>query len=165
MSVRTNVSSPFTTNASPITPTKASSSLNPLRLVTTKPRTPTLPSYHSLSPAADTKPAVTISISPTSRYSRATACTKKKIFGPFAGLGRRESNVPPMPTQPVMQISAPMGVNPQFAHLIKPNGQVQQDQSQMQEQQGRELYGEVVRRPDSALHPARGGGSGEVYRF
>ncbi|CZT24643.1 uncharacterized protein RCC_10368 [Ramularia collo-cygni] len=80
--------------------------------------------------------------SPTSRYSRATACTKKKFFGAGGILGR-QSLAPPLPDNPQqqereMEISAPMGVNPQFAHLVQ--------------------------RPDSALHPARSGES-QAYRW
>ncbi|SMQ55963.1 unnamed protein product [Zymoseptoria tritici ST99CH_3D7] len=88
--------------------------------------------------------------SPTSRYSRATACTAKKVRGIFSPW--RNSLAPPLPVNPQqggngeMQISAPMGVNPQFAHLVQGGGG-------------------GLRRPDSALHPSRSGGEGEAWRW
>jgi hypothetical protein len=124
----------------PVTPTKSS---NPFRILTTERRQSLLPSYHTTtsSPASATSPPYPTSnvgkdpVSPTSRYSRATACTKKKVFGVF---GRRDSQAPPLPTSNPVEISAPMGVNPQFAHLVQ--------------------------RPDSALHPSRTGES-EAFRW
>ena len=122
----------------PITPTKSS---NPFRILTTERRQSTLPSYHSSSPKSAASPPYPARdpVSPSSRYSRATACTKKKVFGI---IGRnRQSLAPPLPVntsdRPV-EISAPMGVNPQFAHLVQ--------------------------RPDSALHPSRTGES-DPYRW
>jgi hypothetical protein len=60
----------------------------------------------------------------------------------FGGRNNRQSLAPPLPvnTQPQreMEISAPMGVNPQFAHLVQ--------------------------RPDSALHPSRTGES-QAFRW
>lgn len=123
---------------SPVTPTKSS---NPIRIFTREHRNSTLPSYHTSSPKLDASPPYPSSqpISPSSRYSRATACTKKKVFGI---IGRnRQSEAPPLPINTEstpMQISAPMGVNPQFAHLVQ--------------------------RPDSALHPSRTGES-DPYRW
>lgn len=86
--------------------------------------TPTLPSYRSTSPEA-------LADSPTSKYSRSTWDTRKKIFG----LGRKRDSVgPPLP----INISAPLNVNPQFAHLVQ--------------------------RPDSAMHPSRTT-EGETVRY
>lgn len=120
------------------TPTKSS---NPFRILTTERRNSTLPSYHESSPRSVSSPPYPARdpVSPTSRYSRATACTKKKVFGI---LGRnRDSLAPPLPINVQdrpMEISSPMGVNPQFAHLVQ--------------------------RPDSALHPSRTGES-EAFRW
>ena len=122
----------------PVTPTKSS---NPFRILTTERRQSTLPSYHSSSPKSSESPPYPARdpVSPTSRYSRATACTKKKVFGI---MGRnRNSMAPPLPVNVQdrpMEISSPMGVNPQFAHLVQ--------------------------RPDSALHPSRTGES-DPYRW
>ena len=118
---------------SPITPTKSS---NPFRILTSERRQSLLPSYHttSSSPVSPAKGFQT----PTSRYSRATDCTKKKVFGIFSN---RQSVGPKLPVnvhKKEMEISAPMGVNPQFAHL--------------------------VRRPDSAMHPSRTGES-DAFRW
>lgn len=115
---------------SPVTPTK---SLNPFRFMSRGDRQSTLPSYHERSPGSesDISPVKEDPISPSSKYSRATDCTKKIIFGRSKN---RDSVGPPLP----INISAPMGVNPQFAHLVQ--------------------------RPDSALHPARTGES-EPYRW
>lgn len=116
---------------SPFTPTKSS---NPFRVLTTERRESVLPSYHTASPVSPIRDP----ISPSSKYSRATNCTKKSMFS----FGRsRQSVGPPLPVNvqdKPMEISAPMGVNPQFAHL--------------------------VRRPDSALHPSRTGES-EAFRW
>ncbi|GAB7342210.1 hypothetical protein MBLNU457_g0457t1 [Dothideomycetes sp. NU457] len=125
----------------PYTPTKdPMSSSNPLGIFTAKSDTATLPSYRSYSPVSpirknneETRPD-----SPSSRYSRSTACTKKKIFTSLS-LGqlrraKRESLAPPLP----LNISAPLNRNLQFADWVG---------------------AEKVRRPDSALHPA---GRGEV---
>lgn len=137
------------------------------RILTSRDRTSLLPSYHSTDKNAATPYTTTTTplsppypnsthfasapFSPTSRYSRATACTKKKVFGFMNTMGR-QSVAPPLPVnvhtttgagseggayrEP--EISGPVGVNPQFAHL--------------------------VRRPDSALHPARSG-EGEAFRW
>ena len=105
---------------------------NPLHLFTSERRNSGLPSYTSTSPAAASPPYPRGDpVSPTSRYSRITACSKKKGFGLFGG-ARRDSIAPPLPLNvshcdPV--ISAPLNSNPQFA------------------------------RPDSALHPSRTGES------
>lgn len=119
----------------PITPTKSS---NPFRILTSDRRQSTLPSYHTSSPQSPPYPSRD-PISPSSRYSRATACTKKKVFGIIGK--NRQSLAPPLPVntqdRPI-EISAPMGVNPQFAHLVQ--------------------------RPDSALHPSRTGES-DPYRW
>lgn len=67
-----------------------------------------LPSYHSSSP---------LKVPPTrssSTYSRSTSGEPKRFWGMKK---RPESEVPPMP----LQISAPLNVNPNFAHLVKPN--------------------------------------------
>ncbi|KAK4549711.1 hypothetical protein LTR36_005012 [Oleoguttula mirabilis] len=118
----------------PFTPTKTS---NPFRILTSERRESVLPSYHSASSAA-TSP-VKGPATPTSRYSRATNCTKKKVFGMFGA--DRQSVGPKLPVnvhEREMEISGPMGVNPQFAHLVQ--------------------------RPDSALHPSRTGES-EAFRW
>lgn len=127
----------------PVTPTKSS---NPFRILTTERRQSLLPSYHaaSASPAQPSPPYPQRDpVSPTSRYSRATACTRKQVFGLFGGGNKRESLAPPLPVNPQvqdrpMEISSPMGVNPQFAHLVQ--------------------------RPDSALHPSRTGES-QAFRW
>lgn len=126
----------------PVTPTKSS---NPFRILTSERRQSILPSYHTASstPTAPSPPYPQREpVSPTSRYSRATACTRKKVFGLFGG-NRRDSLAPPLPVNPQqqdrpMEISSPMGVNPQFAHLVQ--------------------------RPDSALHPSRTGES-QAFRW
>ncbi|KAI7250841.1 hypothetical protein KC352_g12763, partial [Hortaea werneckii] len=98
--------------ASPESPDKPS---DPIHVFTTERRPSLLPSYHSSStlssPAKEPQ-------SPTSRYSRATNCTKKKVFGV---LGRaRQSLAPPLPINTrEPEISGPMGVNPQFANLVQ----------------------------------------------
>lgn len=139
-------------NNNPVTPTKSSN--NPFRILTgnntnADHRNSILPSYHtaSSSPAPQGPPSPPYPqrepISPTSRYSRATACTRKKVFGLFSG-NKRDSLAPPLPVNPQvqqnrpMEISSPMGVNPQFAHLVQ--------------------------RPDSALHPSRTGES-QAFRW
>lgn len=119
---------------SPITPTKSS---NPFRILTSERRVSILPSYHTSNSTA-TSP-IKDPISPSSKYSRATNCTKKKVM---SMLGRnRESVGPHLPVNVQdreMEISGPMGCNPQFAHLVQ--------------------------RPDSALHPSRAGES-EAFRW
>ncbi|KAK5127495.1 hypothetical protein LTR85_006834 [Meristemomyces frigidus] len=118
----------------PITPTKSGS---PFRILTSERRESLLPSYHSASSAA-TSP-IKEPVTPTSRYSRATNCTKKKVFGMFGA--NRQSVGPKLPVnvhEREMEISAPRGVNPQFAHLVQ--------------------------RPDSAMHPSRTGES-EAFRW
>ncbi|KAF2153116.1 hypothetical protein K461DRAFT_277919 [Myriangium duriaei CBS 260.36] len=134
---------------SPVTPKRGHKSL---RLVTEAlhsrfdrhPDAPILPSYQaSTSPnlapkqhSPKLRDEEAVPPSPTSRYSRATFCSRKPGFPGFRfpGSRKRESEVPPMPP---LNVSAPLGVNPQFAHLV---------------------------RPDSALHPARSN-EGEPYRF
>lgn len=80
--------------------------------------------------------------SPMSKYSRATFCSRKPGFPGFrfaTSSRRRESEIPPplpLSVRP-LSVSAPLNVNPQFAHLIRPN---------------------------HALHPARSN-EGETYRF
>lgn len=131
---------------SPFSPTKSSS--NPFRFITgnNNNRQSLLPSYHTASSISSPSktPLVTASpmrepVSPSSKYSRATICTKKKLFG---ALGRNRESVglqlPVNVHDRPMEISAPMGVNPQFAHLVQ--------------------------RPDSAMHPSRTGES-EAFRW
>lgn len=135
----------YINNPNPVNPTKSS---NPFRILTTDRRQSILPSYHTASstPAPPSPPYPSREpVSPTSRYSRATACTRKKVFGLFGG-NKRDSLAPPLPVNPhqqqqasgPMEISSPMGVNPQFAHLVQ--------------------------RPDSALHPSRTGES-QAFRW
>ena len=125
----------------PHTPTKSS---NAFHIRTSERRQSVLPSYHTTSPTKfDNVPPYPSKdpISPSSRYSRATACTKKKVFG-MMGKNNRGSLAPPLPVSTQnreIEISPPMGVNPQFAHLVK--------------------------RPDSALHPSRGTGESEAFRW
>ncbi|ORY10857.1 hypothetical protein BCR34DRAFT_337748 [Clohesyomyces aquaticus] len=66
-----------------------------------------LPSYHSSSPLR-----VFGHSRSSSTYSRSTSGETKKPMKK-----KRESSVPRMP----LEISAPLNVNPQFAHLVKPN--------------------------------------------
>ncbi|KAK7190971.1 hypothetical protein DPSP01_009170 [Paraphaeosphaeria sporulosa] len=86
---------------------------NPLRAFRTA-RQSVLPSYHSGSPS---KPAFT---SPghhrrsSSLYSRSTSGQTKRSF--WLKRSNRDSEVPHVP-----EISAPLNVNPQFAHLVRPN--------------------------------------------
>jgi hypothetical protein len=117
-----------------VSPTKTS---NPFRILTDR-RQSILPSYHASTPqtASPPYPNTRDPVSPTSRYSRATQCTKKKVFGMFG----RNSTVPPIPTSTEPQISGPLNRNPQF-----------------------DGYGSPIR-PDSALHPSRTGES-ETYRW
>ncbi|KAK0904889.1 hypothetical protein LTR02_006753 [Friedmanniomyces endolithicus] len=118
------------------TPTTPSKSSNPFHIFTSKRRQSLLPSYHSNSPISS---PVKEGNSPSSKYSRATDCTKKHGFS-FIGRNR-QSVGPKLPVNAhgrEMEISAPMGVNPQFAHLVQ--------------------------RPDSAMHPSRTGDS-EAFRW
>ncbi|KAH9810073.1 hypothetical protein Tdes44962_MAKER01045 [Teratosphaeria destructans] len=140
----------------PITTPSPKKNFPAFRILTSERRDSTseLPSYHSnnSSPVKsrqdydlDTAP-----VSPSSKYSRTTNCTKK-VFSWMGGRGRN-SLAPPLPLnishtttaqrglygEKEMDISAPMGVNPQFAHLVQ--------------------------RPDSALHPSRTGES-EAFRW
>jgi hypothetical protein len=126
----------------PSTPTKSS---NPFRILTSDRRESLLPSYHTGSPASVISPPYPthrdpVPVSPTSKYSRTTDCPKKKVW-PFRKSGR-QSVGPQLPVNVSggreMEISSPMGVNPQFAHLVQ--------------------------RPDSALHPSRTGES-EAFRW
>jgi hypothetical protein len=132
---------------------------NPFRILTGNGgdrRQSLLPSYHASttsSTSSSTSSPVKEPVSPSSTYSRATNCTKKRFSGWLGGGRNRHSSLaPPLPLnisgQPVgggtpqqreMEISAPMGVNPQFAHLVQ--------------------------RPDSALHPSRGTGESEAFRW
>ena len=117
----------------PITPSKSN---NPFNIFTSERRQSLLPSYHSHSPVSS---PVKEPLSPSSKYSRATDCTKKKVFSFITR--NRQSVGPKLPVnvhEREMEISAPMGVNPQFAHLVQ--------------------------RPDSAMHPSRTGES-EAYRW
>jgi len=150
MAIRPQVSttSPYTSTNNFPRPnlTRAETTPSPAQL----PSYRTSPTFVHHSPSASSKLSINNdndndndpSPSPTSRYSRVTLCTKKMILTPFGNHFRtdrhrnRESAVPPVPP---LNISAPMGVNPQFAHW--------------------------VRRPESVLHPLRGGGEGEKYRF
>ncbi|KAF2471575.1 uncharacterized protein BDR25DRAFT_285079 [Lindgomyces ingoldianus] len=66
-----------------------------------------LPSYHSSSPLRMFGHSRS-----SSTYSRSTSGESKK-----QSKKKRESDVPRMP----MEISAPLNINPQFAHLVKPN--------------------------------------------
>ncbi|KAK0286765.1 hypothetical protein LTR35_004234 [Friedmanniomyces endolithicus] len=118
------------------TPTTPSKSSNPFHIFTSERRQSLLPSYHSNSPISS---PVKEANSPSSKYSRATDCTKKHGFS-FIGRNR-QSVGPKLPVNShgrEMEISAPMGVNPQFAHLVQ--------------------------RPDSAMHPSRTGDS-EAFRW
>ncbi|TKA49174.1 hypothetical protein B0A54_01250 [Friedmanniomyces endolithicus] len=118
------------------TPTTPSKSSNPFHIFTSERRQSLLPSYHSNSPISS---PVKETNSPSSKYSRATDCTKKHGFS-FIGRNR-QSVGPKLPVNAPgreMEISAPMGVNPQFAHLVQ--------------------------RPDSAMHPSRTGDS-EAFRW
>jgi hypothetical protein len=67
-----------------------------------------LPSYHSGSP---TRPQFA-SKRTSSLYSRSTSGQTKRSFW----LKRRNEDVPHVP-----EISGPLNVNPQFAHLVKPD--------------------------------------------
>jgi hypothetical protein len=124
---------------SPSTPTKSG---NPFRIITSERRGSILPSYHTGSPTSPPYPTHhdTAPVSPTSKYSRTTDCPKKKVW-PFRKSGR-QSVGPQLPINVnggrEMEISSPMGINPQFAHLVQ--------------------------RPDSALHPSRTGQS-EAFRW
>ncbi|KAK4982260.1 hypothetical protein LTR66_009304 [Elasticomyces elasticus] len=112
----------------PVTPRNPAS--NPFRLFTGSDRHSVLPSYHTNSPAKFTSPGA---VSPTSKYSRATNCSKK-MFGLGRDREKRESVGPQLP----INISAPLYVNPQFAHLVK--------------------------KPQNAVHPS-GRGESEAYRW
>lgn len=68
-------------------------------------RTSVLPSYHSTTSPGHHRRT-------SSLYSRSTSGQTKRSFW----LKRRDSDVPHVP-----KISAPLNVNPQFAHLVKPN--------------------------------------------
>jgi len=168
MATKSTLSSPYTpTKASP-SPTvvmTAANLKNPLRLITTKfdpSPDSVLPSYHSSpinkpsGPSRDEehhhhhlRPASPPS--PSSRYSRATACTKKGIFASFYKPHKRDSLAPPLP----LNISAPMGTNPQFKDWVVSKSK---RNSGGAEEEG---YGVgEPRRPDSAFHPAREGWKG-----
>jgi hypothetical protein len=116
-------------------------------------RESTLPSYHVGSNSPDRLGPGTVAGSPTSKYSRTTNCTKKTVWENFLGAGSRRSRMslaPPLPINSTFsssggrqmqqhspEISGPMGINPQFSHLV---------------------------RPDSAMHPSRTGES-DPYRW
>jgi hypothetical protein len=139
----------------PMTPPDSSGKGNPFRIFTSERnnRDSTLPSYHNGSSSPDRLGPGTVAGSPTSKYSRATSCTKKTVWENFLGGANsrrsgRMSLAPPLPInssfsrqmqqqQHSPQISGPMGVNPQFSHLV---------------------------RPDSAMHPSRSGES-DPYRW
>lgn len=132
----------YISNSVNSSPTKGAN--NYFRFGTSDQRESVLPSYHSTS--STSSPVKQQPLSPTSRYSRATTCTKKKVL---SFMGRRQSLAPPLPVNALtqhqngssgrpMEISGPLGVNPQFAHLVQ--------------------------RPDSALHPSRTGES-EAFRW
>lgn len=94
-------SAPSMRIVTPITPVKTPSPIN-----TKRDEELGLPSYYSASPK-DSGPR----LSPSSKYSRATWCSKKKLFG-----GRKRDSVgPPLP----VNISGPLNTNPQFAHLVQ----------------------------------------------
>lgn len=121
----------------PTTPGKGKIS-NAFHILTSPREDAVLPSYHAASPPYHREPE-----SPSSKYSRTTNCTKKGVMSVF--LGRKRNSIgPPLPvnvSQPAereMNISGPIGINPQFAHLVQ--------------------------RPDSALHPSRTGES-ETQRW
>ena len=118
---------------------------SPLRVFHAERQDPVLPSYHTAasSPSPSVKPPYPLTTrepaSPSeSRYSRATACTKKKVRGMFGG-AKRDSLAPPLPVNPPMEISGPLNTNKQFAWL-------------------------QPQRPDSAMHPSRTGES-EISRW
>lgn len=71
-------------------------------------RSSVLPSYHSSSPTK----GLFAHRRTSSIYSRSTSGQTKRSFW----LKRRDSDVPRVP-----EISGPLNVNPQFAHLVKPN--------------------------------------------
>ncbi|KAK4575268.1 hypothetical protein LTR86_001120 [Recurvomyces mirabilis] len=116
----------------PITPSKTG---NPFQYFTSERRQSLLPSYHSSSTVSS---PIKEPISPTSKYSRTTNCSKKV----FSFMGRNRQSVgPKLPVhvqEREVEISAPMGVNAQFAHLVQ--------------------------RPDSAMHPSRTGES-QAFRW
>ncbi|KAF7189471.1 hypothetical protein HII31_09111 [Pseudocercospora fuligena] len=128
--------------SNPITPSPTKTS-NPFRFLNSERRQSGLPSYHTAASTRNDSPVKDEPVSPTNRssyYSRTTNCTKKKVFG-MLGRQSRQSLAPPLPVnvqhrEP--EISGPMGINPQFAHLVQ--------------------------RPDSALHPSRTGES-EAFRW
>lgn len=68
-----------------------------------------LPSYHSSAPVKGVRHSRS-----SSTYSRSTSGETKKTFK--WKKQKRDSSV-----RPPLQISAPINVNPQFAHLLKPN--------------------------------------------
>ncbi|KAK5116630.1 hypothetical protein LTR62_007304 [Meristemomyces frigidus] len=120
----------------PITPSKSGS---PFAIFTRENHQSILPSYHSSSNSSVSSP-IKEPVSPTSKYSRTTNCSKN--YFSFMGRGR-QSVGPKLPVnvherEVEMEISAPMGVNPQFAHLVQ--------------------------RPDSAMHPSRTGES-QAFRW
>lgn len=128
---QTYINSPTTPGGSKIS--------NAFHILTSPRQDHVLPSYYAASPPYNCKDPE----SPSSKYSRNTNCTKKGVMSVFLGR-KRQSLGPPLPVnvsqapEREMQISGPMGVNPQFAHLVQ--------------------------RPDSALHPSRTGES-ETHRW
>jgi hypothetical protein len=74
-----------------------------------------LPSYHSTSP---TKPSVFSNRPASSIYSRTTSGEpqKKRFWQRKQQQEEEEEEIPRVP-----EISYPLNVNPQFAHLVKPN--------------------------------------------
>lgn len=105
---------------------------NPLNLFTSSDRRQSgLPSYSSASPTSNPLPYPNRDpVSPTSRYSRVTACSKKKAFGLFTG--RRDSVAPPLPLNT-------SHTEPEISGVLNPRP--------------------IFNRPDSALHPSRTGES------
>ncbi|KAF2441497.1 hypothetical protein P171DRAFT_73065 [Karstenula rhodostoma CBS 690.94] len=85
---------------------------NPLRAFRTA-RQSVLPSYHSGSPSK-LPPFQAHRRRSSSLYSRSTSGQTKRSF--WLKRTNRDSDVPHVP-----EISAPLNVNPQFAHLVKPN--------------------------------------------
>lgn len=101
---------PYPTNGSPEAPKSNRLSqfdFNPLHAFRNA-RSSVLPSYHSGSPSKGLFAARRTS----SIYSRSTSGQTKRSFW----LKRRDSDVPHVP-----EISGPINVNPQFAHLVKPD--------------------------------------------
>jgi len=119
-----------------VSPTKSSRS--PFHFMTSDRRQSTLPSYHASSPtvASPPYPSTRDPVSPTSRYSRATNCTKKGVQGLFGRV--RDSVIPPLPTHNA-------NTEPEITGPLNRDGRF-------------DGYGSPVR-PPSAMHPSRTGES------